>query len=148
MNHAAPTDGAGAIELTSTVGSVPRARHHIAESLHGAGLTPVVVENALIVVTELVTNAVLHARPLNGGTAPGGVSLRWTVVGETVMIDVTDGGGAEHPRLQQPATAEDAGRGLAIVDAVALEWGVRTEPAAVTVHAVVGPWEPDAPRPA
>lgn len=141
-NREARTDSGVAIELASTVGSVPHARHLVAEDLRRAGLAAPVVENALIVVTELVTNAVLHAQPLaRGGTAPS-VSLRWAVVGDTVMIDVTDGGGRQRPRLRRPSSAEDAGRGLSIVDAVTLEWGVRAEPGRVTVHALVGPWDP------
>lgn len=120
---------------------MPHARHLVAEDLRGADVPTTVAENALIVVTELVTNAILHAQPLPLSDARSGVLLQWSVMGADVLIDVSDGGGPERPRVRQPSTAEAAGRGLSIVQAVAREWGVRAEPGRVTVHATVGPWD-------
>ena len=138
----ARTDNVRAIELTSAVSSVPHARHVVADDLKHSGLPSSVIENALIVVTELVTNAILHAQPVRSGDVPPAVGLQWTVIDDRIMINVTDGGGPERPRLRQPSSADDDGRGLSIVDAVALEWGVDSEPGRVCVHALVGPWNP------
>ncbi len=131
-------DSARTIELTSTVSSVPRARHLLAEDLGHTPLEPATVENALIVATELITNAILHAQPTSASETPPSVGLQWSVIGETVMINVTDGGGPGRPHIQEADSSEDAGRGLSIVDAVALDWGVRSERGRVTVHALVG----------
>jgi anti-sigma regulatory factor (Ser/Thr protein kinase) len=96
-----------------------------------------VIEDALVVVTELVGNAVRHARPLHGTNRSGVVVLRWDVAGLDVRIDVTDGGGTHQPHVEPPSLAETGGRGLAIVSAVASDWGVTSEAERVTVFAVV-----------
>lgn len=137
----ARSDSVRAVELSSAVSSVPHARHLVAEDLISTGVPAGITENALIVVTELVTNAILHAKPLQLSDARNGVVLKWTITDIGVLIDVSDGGGPVRPHIRQPNSAEDEGRGLSIVDAVAREWDVRTEPGRVTVHAVVGPWE-------
>ena len=67
---------------------------------------------ALLVVTELVTNAVVHAG--------GAIELRTTLDGERLRIEVVDSSSAP-PRLRDPG---DGGRGLRIVDELATDWGV------------------------
>jgi anti-sigma regulatory factor (Ser/Thr protein kinase) len=82
-------------------------------------------EAAALCVSELVTNAIAYTRSgLPGGSfavsvqaGPGGVVIR-----------VRDGGARTRPVLADPEPAVEHGRGLAIVAAVADEWG--TEPAA------------------
>lgn len=71
---------------------------------------------ARLVVSELVTNAVLHGeRPLR---------VRVSAAKDRVTIEVADGGAAEpSPRL--PAPEEAGGRGLDIVAQLASEWGWR-----------------------
>lgn len=135
------SDSARAVELASTVSSVPHARQLVAEDLANAHLPSTIIENTLIVVTELVTNAILHARPLPLDDARSGVVLRWAVLGHDVLIDVSDGGGSARPQLRPPSMSGDDGRGLSIVNALAREWDIRAEPGRVTVHAVVGPWK-------
>lgn len=130
---------ARSVELAGAVDSVPLARHLVRDDLRGRGLPPGVVDNALAVVTELVSNAVLHAKPLQFGNAEAGVLLQWKVRADHVEVDVVDGGGVELPQVRRPAPAETAGRGLAIVDAMARDWTVDVEPGRVTVHAIVGP---------
>jgi anti-sigma regulatory factor (Ser/Thr protein kinase) len=69
-----------------------------------------------VIVTELVTNAVVHAH-----SHP---DLTVTVSGDMVLIEVAD----DHPgrpRLQPMDMAGTSGRGLAIVDNMAEAWGVR-----------------------
>ncbi|WP_162606514.1 ATP-binding protein [Jiangella asiatica] len=138
----ARSNSARLVELTGEVSNVPHARHLVAEDLRTTSVSPAVVENALIVVTELVTNAILHAQPLTLSGTRDGVLLQWSVFGEDVLIEVTDGGGPDRPQMRQPMWTEDQGRGLSIVDAIAREWRVRAEPGRVTVYAIVGPWNP------
>jgi anti-anti-sigma regulatory factor len=69
---------------------------------------------AEVIVSELVTNAVRHART--------SVELRVTLRDDQLRISVRDG----EPglaRRQAPAEADAHGRGLLIVDAVATAWG-------------------------
>lgn len=71
---------------------------------------------ARLVVSELVTNAVMHGEPP--------LSLCVSVTGGRVTIEVTDGGAAE-PRFRLAAPEEAGGRGLDIVAQLASEWGWR-----------------------
>lgn len=84
-----------------------------------------------LVVTELVNNAVLHAR-----SRP---RLRVAVADGSLTVEVFDDG----PGLPVLKSLDDAptvsGRGLALVDAMATAWGVRPDPGGVgkTVWATV-----------
>lgn len=93
------------------------------------GLAP----DALLVVGELVTNALVH------GGSPVRVSL---TAGEgRVRIAVTDpGGGMPEPMVVGPEAI--GGRGLAIVDAVADEWGISFDPSSKTVWAHISGADP------
>jgi anti-sigma regulatory factor (Ser/Thr protein kinase) len=68
-------------------------------------------EDALVVVTELVTNSVVH------GPAGGAIDVITTVTGRWVRIEVRDDG----PCFQ--GTGRD-GFGLHIVSSIATRWGV------------------------
>lgn len=94
------------------------ARRFVADVLRGHGA----VEPAKLVISELVTNAVLH-----GGSEAGHV---------TIIVERNAEDGAvrlvvsqeEHPGFRyldrEPGHLQPTGRGLMIVDAVASEWGV------------------------
>lgn len=89
---------------------------------------PDVVDRLQLVVSELVTNAVVHA-----GT---GCELTLRVVGPVLTIEVTDGS-PEQPTVREAGTeVEDlGGRGLHIVEAFTLSWGSRPTGTAKTVWA-------------
>ncbi|WP_030246752.1 SpoIIE family protein phosphatase [Streptomyces sp. NRRL S-350] len=105
--------------------SAAAARGFVRDALLGWGL-PEVVDDAVVLVSELVTNAVVHA-----GTAAEVCCLREE---ETVRIEVTD----HHPERglptlgDGPVTASDryadpdgeGGRGLLMCSALAERWGV------------------------
>ena len=78
-----------------------------------------VIEDAVVVISELVTNAVLHAAPP--------VRLRLALAsppeGRTVRIEVTDGS-VLPPEVRSPSTSAPGGRGLRIVDALTARHGV------------------------
>ncbi|MFG3041848.1 ATP-binding protein [Streptomyces sp. NPDC048330] len=77
---------------------------------------PDLVADAELLLSELVTNAFLHAR---GPT----VEVRVYRQGSLLMIEVADGSpGSPLPR--SPGTDEEHGRGLLIVDAMAHSWGI------------------------
>jgi anti-sigma regulatory factor (Ser/Thr protein kinase) len=80
-------------------------------------LPPDLVDDALLLVSELVTNAVRHGRP--------DIRLEVSVSPPGIEVAVRDGG-EDLPQMSSqptPGTAE-SGRGLRIVDAVASAWGV------------------------
>jgi anti-sigma regulatory factor (Ser/Thr protein kinase) len=108
--------------------TVPQARAWTRRAL--TGLVPdEVLADAVVVVTELATNAVAHTRT---GTRPGG-AYRVEVAADTdrLWVTVTDDGplpGRETPALDLVGEAEaeadgevedECGRGLRIVDALA-----------------------------
>lgn len=97
-----------------------------------------VVADLSLVASELVTNAVVHAR-----TSPGrqiGVTLRLSA--ETVRIEVRDAdpshslAGPPEPG-RAPAEPDEGGRGLLLVESLSLKWGVTREVVGKTVWADV-----------
>jgi anti-sigma regulatory factor (Ser/Thr protein kinase) len=103
------------ISLRAEPGSVPRARRFVEQVLLAWDLDDLVWTGTLL-VSELTTNACLHARtPLTvtlERTPPGGVRL-----------GVGDGSPAV-PRVRQYAEQSTTGRGLRLVAALSARWGV------------------------
>ena len=109
-----------ALRLPCVLASAPAARHRLADALEADGLPSTVVADACLVFSELVGNAVRHGRAL----PDGGVQVGWAVADGQLCLEVLDGGGRQ-PTRRDARDADPGGRGLAIVDAVAAEWGVR-----------------------
>ncbi|MEV7689747.1 ATP-binding protein [Streptomyces bungoensis] len=88
-----------------------------------------VAEDALLVVSELLTNAVVHALP------PAVLRLSWDgrAGRGTLRVEVTDAGPAR-PAGQPPAgiDPDEHGRGEEIVHALAERHGVRVHPGGIT----------------
>ncbi|MHC3469333.1 ATP-binding protein [Streptomyces sp. 7R007] len=94
-------------------------------------------DDALVVVSELVANAVQHARPDAPGAGPG-VRLRLTLRTAHLLCAVTDPGAALPACPQVTDPFHDRGRGLHIVDALSEHWGwTRSAPAGKTVWAML-----------
>jgi anti-sigma regulatory factor (Ser/Thr protein kinase) len=85
----------------------------VTRSLLASCVEPVDEEAVLLVVTELVSNAVQH------GEDP--IELRVAVTGGSVRIEVEDGG-ASRPKVGPSGAFAPSGRGLAIVAALG-HWG-------------------------
>jgi anti-sigma regulatory factor (Ser/Thr protein kinase) len=102
------------------------ARHATRRTLDGWGVDAGAVDAVVLVVCELVTNAVEHAR------APLALHLhRDTDHG--VWVGVSDGGPARREGARTASCAPDEhGRGLAIVQALALNHGTRTHAGGAT----------------
>jgi anti-sigma regulatory factor (Ser/Thr protein kinase) len=75
-------------------------------------------DDAALVVTELVTNAVTHA----GSSC----ELRLVIGPHSLRIEVADGGSGT-PDPLPPSATRNHGRGLHMIDAVASAWGVQPE---------------------
>lgn len=111
------------LNLEPTLASVPVARS-LARAVLDVNGCAEVDEIVALLVTELVTNAVEHA-----GTA---VVLSLHCDGSTVRVEVTDGARAV-PEVREVALDEEGGRGVALVDTFADEWGVQRFPAGKAV---------------
>ena len=100
------------LELPPTTDSVPVARRFVREALAG---TSADVETALLLVSEVATNAVLHARS----------PFRITIVDGTdpVRIEIYDGSPVP-PRMHAFSATSGTGRGLRMLDQLAHSWGV------------------------
>lgn len=129
----APGDEAGRVRTLRVPVSagVAAARHRLCDDLVGRGLPPRLVDDAALVLSELLTNALRHARPLEGGS----VEVSWAVTGSAVEVAVSDGGSATRPVAAHPPATALGGRGLSIVASVAEDWGVVDRPGRTTVWA-------------
>ncbi len=82
------------------------------------------IEDASLVVTELVANAVAHARST--------CHLAVTRSTSGVRIEVQDGGEGT-PEPQPPSETSEGGRGLLIIAALSTAWGIEEAPNGKTV---------------
>ncbi len=73
-------------------------------------------ETALLLVSELATNAIRHGAP------PVRLSLR--LESDRLRVEITDGS-PSLPRLIQPGPDQVGGRGLQIVQELAARWGAQ-----------------------
>jgi anti-sigma regulatory factor (Ser/Thr protein kinase) len=78
-----------------------------------------VTDTAILLISELVTNAVLHAR-----TGGSGLALHLEFHGTLLRIEVHDAD-LRVPEPRVPGTLDQSGFGFVIVDALADRWGVR-----------------------
>jgi anti-sigma regulatory factor (Ser/Thr protein kinase) len=103
-----------AIDLLRRPASVRKARVFTGDALADGGVEASVIEVAVLLVSELVTNAVVHA----GGTVWVTVhaDARW------VRIEVQDQGRGR-PVLRPARQNQPEGRGLGLVDKLATNWG-------------------------
>jgi anti-sigma regulatory factor (Ser/Thr protein kinase) len=86
-------------------------REWLPEDLDGEKL-----ESAQLLVSELVTNAVVHGR--------GRVILRADLDEDRVLVEVIDDGDGFERIVRQHDFESVGGRGLAIVDVLASRWGI------------------------
>jgi serine/threonine-protein kinase RsbW len=104
-----------------------RLRQALQDSCPGAR-----VDDARVVVSELVANALRHARPLEDHT----LAVGWRVQPDALRVSVTDGGSStSRPAPRRPGDLATGGRGLKIVQALASRWGVDADDSRTTVWA-------------
>jgi anti-sigma regulatory factor (Ser/Thr protein kinase) len=108
--------------LPYTASSVGLARRHLIGDLTEAGVYETTACDAGLVLSELISNALRHATPLPGGL----VKVSWELSDDCIEVAVSDGGGPTVPMVNKPAANALGGRGLGIVDRLALRWGVFT----------------------
>jgi anti-sigma regulatory factor (Ser/Thr protein kinase) len=124
---------ASVVLLPCVPSSVAVARGRIGAELRRAGLSTTAMADAALVTSELLSNAILHARPLPDAC----IRVSWILSATAVEIIVSDGGSATRPRASRPSLSSIGGRGLGIVEHLCSSWGVRADERGTTVWAVV-----------
>ena len=121
------------VHLPCAPASVALARRALSDDLRAAGVFDHAVRDAALVISELLSNAILHAYPLPGER----LQVAWAVDGSSVEVAVSDGGSATVPHAGHPLPSSISGRGLSIVEHLCLTWGVRADDVGLTVWAVL-----------
>lgn len=108
----------GELSLSVGISSIRRAREFVRRMLGASDVGPSVVDDAALIVSELLTNVALHCA---GDTEPVAVVKLFAVL-TCLRIEVHD---AYPLVLVQRAPSEDDehGRGLLVVDALSDRWG-------------------------
>jgi serine/threonine-protein kinase RsbW len=112
--------------------SAAEARHRTLAWLLSHSIDQEATEAAVLIISELVTNAVVHS-----GSSVIGCTLR--LDSGSLHIEVTDQGTGPHePAVGEPAADDVSGRGLLLVSALSKAWGVGPAiPSGRTVWATV-----------
>ncbi|MCW2527871.1 MAG: putative anti-sigma regulatory factor, serine/threonine protein kinase [Pseudonocardiales bacterium] len=111
--------------------SAATVRHRISVDLRQAGFSPDLADDAALLASELISNAIRHATSLPSGE----LEVAWTIDPQGVRLQVTDGGSHDQPQLRQASLDDTSGRGLAIVAALSDGWGVQEHSLGRTVWA-------------
>jgi anti-sigma regulatory factor (Ser/Thr protein kinase) len=102
-------------------------RHFVADRLSAWQIPQLLQDEVVLLVSELVTNAVIHGR------AP--IQLRMRKSSDSLVLEVRDG--ALHlPRRLRPTYDDEHGRGLQLVSLLADRWGTRATPEGKSVWCV------------
>ena len=121
------------IRLPFAASSVSVARQRLKDWMHANGGSGEAVEDARVVISELVANSVRHARPLTDGH----ILVTWQLAPRGLELSVTDGGGGTRPRTVNAPSSALAGRGMAIVSTLALDWWSERSSSRSTVVALL-----------
>lgn len=126
---AAPGSGRPVVavhEVTADLAQVSQARRFLQHTLAGWGVGPETVDTAILCLSELVTNALIHSH--------GGCVVRVVLDDGTVRTSVLDtgvAGAASVGSVEDPMQVH--GRGLQLVEALASRWGYDVEDDGATV---------------
>lgn len=109
-------------QLPFTVTSVTAARSLLVDDLSAHDVTDRAIEDANIVVGELVMNAVRHGRASDTDT----VEISWVVERDRLLFSVRDAGHVDRLVAHMPAPDATGGRGLAMVAMLCEQWSYDT----------------------
>ncbi len=121
------------MRLPFSPSSVSVARHRLKSWMSDLGGSNEAIEDARVVISELVANSVRHAQPL----ADGHILVALSPEDDAVQVSVTDGGGGTRPRNVHASTSALAGRGMAIVEVLSEKWWTERSGSRSTVHALL-----------
>lgn len=107
-------------DVPARASAVGRARDRAGGWMRERGLPEDLGFTAQLVVSEFITNAIVHTRSDR-------ISCRLQVCDKRLRIEVVDEGGcASEVRPRDAAAGDVNGRGLQLVGAVADQWGVQS----------------------
>ncbi|MGX1887408.1 ATP-binding protein [Streptomyces sp. NPDC055287] len=114
--------------LPHAPGAVPAVRGRVRNILAEWGLSPDAIMDALVVVSELLTNALVHALP------PATLRLSWVRVDGhgALRVEVTDAGPVLAGDGWGAPDPDEHGRGIDIVTALATRCGIRVGTEGIT----------------
>lgn len=112
-----------------TAGRSPGVARQVARDALASWQLTHLTDTAVLLISELVTNAVLHARAEGSGLA-----LLLEIRGRRLRIEVHDGD-LRGPRPRVPSGLDESGFGFVLVNSLADNWGVRKTAAGKAVWA-------------
>jgi len=107
------------LALPRNVEAPAEARSAVSGLCAELGLNGSLRQTLILLVSEVVSNAVLHSR----GPSDAGIGLSAVIGEDVVRVTVTDAGSGFTPLRRDPSRA-DGGYGLYLVDSAASRWGV------------------------
>jgi anti-sigma regulatory factor (Ser/Thr protein kinase) len=113
--------------------SVSLVRRRLAAELLESGVYDDIADDATVIISELISNALRHARPLPSGD----IRVAWSRQGDLIQLAVSDGGAMTEPRRARATLSSLGGRGLGIVESLADGWGVLHDEVGTTVWATL-----------
>ncbi len=110
------------LELSRDVYAPALARSMVSEQLHAAGVDGSLGQTIVLLVSEVVSNAVRHS----AAPADSVIDLRASITEAVVRVEVTDAGEGFTPRPRDPEHLGE-GYGLYLLERTATSWGVERE---------------------
>jgi serine/threonine-protein kinase RsbW len=110
----------GALAVAHEPASAAVVRHCIAADLTEQRVSAEGIDDVVLVASELVANALVHAPP----THAADLNVSWRLYPDSVVVEVLDDS-PDLPRRRAATNTATRGRGLFIVASLALDWGVR-----------------------
>lgn len=100
--------------------SAALARRELHKWMRAQGLEGDTVDDARVVISELVGNSVRHAAPIRNND----IIISWSLESQGLLLSVSDGGSGTSPHAVHSPMSAVSGRGLSIVDALSERWWV------------------------
>lgn len=122
----------GALLVRHDAASAALVRSHLARDLASYDLPADAIEDAVLVASELVGNAIRHAAAAGSTT----LAVSWDVDSSGIRVYVGDPSDKQ-PEVRNAGDDDPGGRGLMIVDAMCDQWGVERGDRGKTVWAHV-----------
>ncbi|HEX3803707.1 MAG TPA: SpoIIE family protein phosphatase [Solirubrobacteraceae bacterium] len=129
-----PSQRLAVLGLEPKAEAVRHARRFVSETLGDWSIESALIADAVLIASELVTNAIVHGKPP--------IQMRLHTAGHDVTVEVDDGDRAI-PRKLRVGPDASHGRGLAIVASLSARWAARPNENGKTVWSTLRPVSPD-----